>query len=106
MKKTILIVSMLLFCLISQVKPQDIKVYEASKYGLLPDSKKNASPLVEKMLRKIKTKCKEGDSIVIRFGKGRYDFYEKGSAVREYYISNHDQEQPKKVGIALEDMKN
>lgn len=105
MKKTILIVSMLLFCLTSQVKPQDIKVYEASKYGLLPDSKKNASPLVEKMLRKIKTECKEGDSIVIRFGKGRYDFYEKGSAVREYYISNHDQEQPKKVGIALEDMK-
>lgn len=96
---------MLLFCLTLQVSSQDIKVYEASKYGLLPDSKKNASPLVEKMLRKIKAECKEGDSIVIRFGKGRYDFYEKGSAVRGYYISNHDQEQPKKVGIALEDMK-
>ena len=29
-----------------------------------------------------------------------------GSTVREYYISNHDQDNPKKVGIALEDMKN
>ena len=40
------------------------------------------------------------------FSEGRYDFHEKGAAVREYYISNHDQDNPKKVGIALEDMKN
>ena len=34
------------------------------------------------------------------------NFMKKGAAVREYYISNHDQTNPKKVGIALEDMKN
>ena len=32
-------------------------------------------------------------------------FYPEGAAERTYYISNHDQDNPKKVGLALEDMK-
>ena len=47
-----------------------------------------------------------GKKWILRFPAGHYNFHEAGSTVREYYISNHDQDNPKKVGIALEDMKN
>lgn len=82
------------------------KVYEISAFGLKANSSKNASPVLQKALAKIKTEYKEGEKVILRFPEGRYEFHEKGAAVREYYISNHDQTNPKKVGIALEDMKN
>lgn len=82
------------------------KVYEISAFGLKANSSKNASPVLQKALAKIKAEYKEGEKVILRFPEGRYEFYEKGAAVREYYISNHDQTNPKKVGIALEDMKN
>ena len=82
------------------------KVYEISAFGLKANSSKNASPVLQKALAKIKAEYKEGEKVILRFREGRYEFHEKGAAVREYYISNHDQTNPKKVGIALEDMKN
>lgn len=82
------------------------KVYEISAFGLKANSSKNASPVLQKALAKIKAEYKEGEKVILRFPEGRYEFHEKGAAVREYYISNHDQTNSKKVGIALEDMKN
>lgn len=82
------------------------KVYEISAFGLKANSSKNASPVLQKALAKIKAEYKEGEKVILRFPEGRYEFHEKGAAVHEYYISNHDQTNPKKVGIALEDMKN
>lgn len=82
------------------------KVYEISAFGLKANSSKNASPVLQKALAKIKAEYKEGEKVILRFPEGCYEFHEKGAAVREYYISNHDQTNPKKVGIALEDMKN
>lgn len=82
------------------------KVYEIFAFGLKANSSKNASPVLQKALAKIKAEYKEGEKVILRFPEGRYEFHEKGAAVREYYISNHDQTNPKKVGIALEDMKN
>lgn len=100
------IVGILTFFTIPSVIAQEVKVYDISAFGLKPDMKKNASPVLQKVLQKIKAECKEGDSIVLRFSNGTYRFYEEKSAIREYYISNHDQTQPKKVGIALEGMRN
>lgn len=82
------------------------KVYNVSDYGLRPDSKKNASPVVQKVIARIQAECKDGEAVILRFEEGRYNFHEKGCAEREYYISNHDQTNPKKVGLALENMKN
>lgn len=96
----------ILFSLLTVSVTAAERVYELSQFGLKANSKKNASPVVQKALAKIKSEYKEGDHIVLRFPKGRYHFHEAGAAVREYYISNHDQDNPKKVGIALEDMKN
>lgn len=100
------ILGILLLCAKTPISAQETKVYEMSVFGLKPNTNKNASPVLQKALQKIKAEYKEGDSIVIRFAEGHYNFYEKGAAIREYYISNHDQDNPKKVGIALEGMKN
>ncbi|WP_294585936.1 alpha-1,3-galactosidase B [uncultured Bacteroides sp.] len=100
------ILGILLLCAKTPISAQETKVYEMSVFGLKPNTNKNASPVFQKVLQKIKAEYKEGDSIVIRFAEGYYNFYEKGAAIREYYISNHDQDNPKKVGIALEDMRN
>lgn len=97
---------LLLLCANISVIAQNIKVYEAAAFGLKPNSSKNASPILQKLLLKVKAECKQGDSIIIRFGEGRYDFHEKGSTQRQYYISNHDQTQPKQVGIAIEGLQN
>ena len=83
---------------------QEPKVYHAADYGLRPGSTKNASKAWGKMWETIRSEHQSGDSIVIRFQKGTYHFHEQGAAVREYYISNHDQTNPKKVGIALENI--
>lgn len=105
--KTILLFSLtILLSLVTTNTYGKDKVYDMSQFGLKADSKKNASPIMQKALAKIKAEYQEGDNIVLRFSAGRYNFHEAGSAVREYYISNHDQTNPKKVGIALEDMKN
>ncbi|MDD3909297.1 MAG: hypothetical protein PHN86_05010 [Proteiniphilum sp.] len=43
--------------------------------------------------------------ITVTFPKGRHNFYPDSTSSREYYISNHDQDNSKKVGLALEGLK-
>ncbi|MBO8477899.1 MAG: right-handed parallel beta-helix repeat-containing protein [Bacteroidetes bacterium] len=80
-------------------------VYNLADYGLKPDTGVNSSPLVSEALHKIAAES-GGKAVFITLPHGRYDFYPEGSAVREYYISNHDQTNPKNVGIPFENMKN
>lgn len=103
--KQYLLLSLIALFAFSVMDADAQKVYDMSKFGLKANSKQNASPVLQKALTKIKAEAGESDSIVLRFPAGRYHFHEKGSFQREYYISNHDQNQPKQVGIVLEDMK-
>lgn len=96
--------TLIILCFCSSMQAQ--KVYEASRFGLKANSKKNAAPLVQKMLSRIQAETTADEAVTIRFEAGRYEFHEKGAAVKEYYVSNHDQENPKKVGLALEGWKN
>ncbi|MES2775093.1 MAG: alpha-1,3-galactosidase B [Bacteroidota bacterium] len=82
------------------------KQYNLASYGIVPNSGKNNTPLISDLLKKIKAETPAQQSVVIKFQKGRYDFYAEGAAIRTYYISNHDQNNPKTVGIALEGFKN
>lgn len=79
-----------------------VKVYNLTSYGIIPNSGKNSTPMLSDLLGKIKAETANNASVVIKFQKGRYDFYPDGAAIRSYYISNHDQDNPKTVGIALE----
>lgn len=82
------------------------RIYELSKLGLKPNTQKNASPIFQKILSNIKAEYQTGDTIILKLSKGKYNFHEKESTIREYYISNHDQVNPKKVGIAIENLDN
>ena len=81
------------------------KVYYAAQFGILPDSTIDAAPLMVKALEQIKREC-GSRPVRLVLGKGNYDFHPENAAKREYYISNHDQDNPKSVAIALEDMDN
>lgn len=80
--------------------------YDLSDYGLVPDSKDNSSPLMAGALSEILGNAGSAGSIVIRLPKGRYDFHPDGASQHKYFISNHDQDNPKSVGLSFENMKN
>ena len=77
------------------------KVYDATSYGIVPNTGSDVSALVEQMLTQVKSEA-TGKSVTIRFAPGQYNFYPESAAHREYYISNHDQHKERAVGIAIE----
>ena len=81
------------------------KVYRATDFGILPGTGKDVTASVNQALEKIKTEC-NGRKARLIFEKGEYDFFPNKGNEREYYISNHDQDNPKQVAVAIEGMKN
>lgn len=104
MKKCIII--SILFAVCQLTISGKVRTYEMSQFGIRPDSHENMSPLIQEAIETIKTEAKPNDKISLLFASGRYDFHEEGAFIREYYISNHDQTNPKKVGIVIEDLHN
>lgn len=64
-------------------------------------SEKNHSPIIKEKIQLLEN---QGDKIVLK--KGVYHFYPEGSFEKELYISNHDQDNPKKVAFFLENFEN
>lgn len=95
----------LLFSFTLLLSAKDV-TFSMSDFGVRPNSSVNSSPLVERALSEISNRIGVGDNIVIEFEKGTYNFYPDGSAQKEYYVSNHDQVNPKFVGIAIENLNN
>ena len=58
------------------------------------------------IINKVRSEVDNNSKVLIKFNKDRYDFYPADAQQREYYVSNHDQNQPKKVGICIEDWNN
>lgn len=104
--KILVFIVLLMFSLSLEAKKVVIDV-SGAPYFFLPDEnrKDNASRLNE-ILAMIKSSVDEDDEVVVRFRKGRYDFYPHDALQREYYVSNHDQNQPKLVGVCLEQWDN
>lgn len=75
------------------------------EFGINPDTKENASLAAIKLIKQLQSR-KDTAHITVIFPKGRYDFYPDSAFTREYYISNHDQDNPKKVCFALENLQN
>ena len=86
------------------------KVYYASDFGIVPGTGEDMTAKVATAIETIKAD-RGGKPAVLLFQGGEYDFFPAdGSAeyanLREYYVSNHDQDNPKSVAIILEDVKN
>ena len=82
------------------------QIYSLADYGLLPNQESNSSPLLRQALEKIAQEVNPDQSCTIILPKGKYHFYPESATERVYYISNHDQDNPKQVGLALEHWKN
>lgn len=101
MKRNILLPFLWLFgCLFAWSQTH---VYEMSDFGIIPGKKTNLSGKMEKALQKIREQNSGNDSIVLLFQPGTYHFHPKGAAIREYYVSNHDQVASKSIGLALDE---
>lgn len=80
-----------------------VRTYAVKNWGIVPGRAVNCSPLFGKMLEDIAREVPEKKNIKLVFDPGEYHFYPEGAARKEYYISNHDQINPKIVGVPLED---
>ncbi len=80
------------------------KVFDVTDYGIKPNGKNN-SLLFAEMMQDV-SEYKGDKPVIIRFDSATYHFYDQNAILKEYYISNHDQVNPKKVGMAFEHLKN
>ncbi len=80
-------------------------VVDLEDYGIVPDTETDMSPKIKHALEQIALRFGQKDINLI-FRTGQYHLYPDSAASREYYISNHDQPNPKAVGIALEGWEN
>lgn len=74
------------------------------RLGVRP-GKSDVSAAVAKALRKLPAQA-PADTLRLVFAPGRYDFYPEKAASAELYVSNHDQTNPKRVGVLLEKLEN
>ena len=86
--------------------PAIAKHYDLSKYGVKVNDTTNSAPRLVAAISQILSQHPKEEPIVLRFKKGTYHFYPTKELEREYYISNHDQKNPEKVGIPLEFLEN
>ena len=82
-----------------------VKVYKAADFGIVPNTGEDMTEEIAKAIETIKAE-RGGKPAKLVFAAGDYDFYPDSANVREYYISNHDQDNPKRVAVALEECKN
>lgn len=79
------------------------QTFKASELGILPNTGKNSAEILTSTIKKLASEHKK---VTLVLEEGRYDFYPTDSNRRQYYISNHDQVNPKNVGIAIENLSN
>ena len=82
------------------------KVYNLSRFGIKPNTGEDMSVVLNTLIQKLVSESGTNAKILIQFKKGRYDFHPENALRKEYYISNHDQNNPKTVGLALENLDN
>ena len=83
-----------------------VKTYNLVDYGVKPGTAENMTPIFIKALESIKNENVNNEEVKINLASGTYNFHPATVGEREYYISNHDQDNPKSVGLPFEQMKN
>ena len=104
--KPYLLILLLPFIYFDSLAQSATKSIDLSTYGVVPNTGTNSTALVNKAIQSIFSKIGKKQPIILKFKKGRYDFHPEGALTREYYISNHDQDNPKTVGMAFENCDN
>lgn len=93
---------LLLLLILAGCKQNEVITVNIADFGLRPNSKENAVPVVIQALER----CKKHDRSVLHFEKGRYDFYITMGHTREYFESNTTNDAPKNLAILIDQCKN
>lgn len=104
--KSLIFIIVFMFSLSLEAKKVVIDVSDAPYFFLSDENRKDNASRLNEILAMIKSSVDEDDEVVVKFKKARYDFYPNDVMQREYYVSNHDQGQPKVLGICLEQWDN
>ncbi len=97
MRKFYLLILMVAVAFVSCDNKSEITL-SFDSFGVVPDTKENASGAAGLLIEHLKSLPDDAE-VMVTFPKGRYDFYEEDAFTREYYISNHDQTNPKKWAL-------
>lgn len=104
-KESVLVIILGLSLITLQAQPNR-KIYNLVDYGIVPNTGEDYSVLINEAIEKIVQQNRPNAGLIIKFKKGRYDFFPEKAVKKTYFISNHDQDNPKSVGIALEHIDN
>jgi hypothetical protein len=96
--KDILLTSFALLLLTTIIPAQKYDTVFVTKYGLQPDSRRNAVPAVKAAIKE----CAGKNNPILVFPKGRYDFWPQYAAEKDYYESNSDIVNPRRCPILIE----
>jgi len=82
-------------------------VFDLSEYGIKPNAPDDSAlaTRLDAALTDIREKAKGYDKTVLRMERGTYHLHALHAPCHEMYISNHDQGQPKRVGIYIKEWK-
>lgn len=76
------------------------KQLSITDFGLVPNSRENATPYVQRAIEV----CKKQQGSTLYFPKGRYDFWPQHCIERDYYESNTTDTNPKQLAVLIEKM--
>lgn len=101
-KRLLFMLLALALCFGAEARKRTLK---AEKLGITVENADN-TPALLTALKTIKTYTDAGDEVTLKFGRGTYRFHSEAAHPREMYVSNHDQDQPKRVVFDLEEIDN
>lgn len=94
--------ALLCFFAVTTVATARQKTVYMADYGVVPGTGQDMTPALNRALATVKDMSEGGRNVTLSFDPGQYHFYGDQAARQEYYVSNHDQDQPKPTVFALE----
>lgn len=94
--------ALLCFFAVTTVATARQKTVYMADYGVVPGTGQDMTPALNRALATVKDMTEGGRNVTLSFDPGQYHFYGDQAARQEYYVSNHDQDQPKPTVFALE----
>ena len=78
-------------------------LFKMADYGIVPGNRADhrLASRLDSVLQVLKAQTKSTDRVVLQFAEGRYDFHAADAPAHEIYVSNHDQNQPKHIGLFI-----
>lgn len=101
-----LTLSAITLSLLSSTTYAETRVVDLADYGIRPGNTSSYTRKINATLSRALSDMNANDTLTLRFSPGKYNFYPDKSTQRTLYISNHDQTNPKQIGLLIENATN